>query len=121
LIDYARQSTASFAARIRDIVREEREYFAGVIEETLAGVSDAPPAWYRLGRQYADRLRCDDPESFPVPVDLVAAGRGPQGAFRIAQAMIGAFGELLVAWPDLLIAARALRERGHGLAQSLPA
>jgi hypothetical protein len=35
--------------------------------------------------------------------------------------MIGAFGELLVAWPDLLIAARALRERGHGLAQSLPA
>jgi hypothetical protein len=121
LIDCARQSTASFAARIRDIVRGEREYFAGVIEETLAGVSDAPPAWYRLGRQYADRLRSDDPESFPVPVDLVAAGRGPEGAFRIAQAMIGAFGELLVAWPELLIAARALRERGHGLAQSLPA
>jgi len=76
--------------------------------------------WVSDIRQVVDSLREFVRQPwFMIPSDM-ADGRSPEEALVLFGHVIGRFGELLCAWPELCHAARCLRKHGQRLAQSIP-
>jgi hypothetical protein len=57
-------------------------------------------------------------DDYLVPRDL-RRGRSLEAARELTQRLVLNFGQLLLAWPEMVEAARALRARGHRLARLL--
>lgn len=101
----------STARRMRGSVRIAR------LEAALEAFEGAPDFWAADVRRHVETLRDtlarDDVD---VPDDL-RAGRDPDQARARARRLVGRYGELLRAWPDLVEGARRLRARGIELGE----
>jgi hypothetical protein len=100
----------------RYVFERHRERLRGQVA-TLAGSlalhGRQPEAWARdvdeAVRRLRERVAADD-DSWTFS-DLAGARAGGE-ARRLGQRLVGEFGRLLEAWPDLFAAARRLQERG---------
>ncbi|MFP5263070.1 MAG: amino acid adenylation domain-containing protein [Blastocatellia bacterium] len=87
------------------------------LEERLNVYGAASPYWSADVDQFLDSLRkAATEEQFYVPLELVY-GRNFDDAREINQQLVLRFGQLLHTWPDIVDAARELRDQEHGLAQ----
>jgi hypothetical protein len=81
------------------------------IEQWLRDHRHRPTFWAQAVRRVLEGMR----RSMLDP-DVVLPEGWPRGAF---QGLVSSYGQLLVAWPDLLDAARTLRARGARLSRAL--
>jgi hypothetical protein len=117
---------AELDERGRRAVLARAEAFAAELERRLAAWRHEPEAdtpggalWAEDVRGYLDLLRRHAARpDFAVPLDLLY-GREPEEARRLAQQLLLDYGRLLAVWPDLVEAARVLRERGVELAEEV--
>jgi hypothetical protein len=90
------------------------------LEQLMHSVPEGAALWRRDAEAFlaAQREAIAAPEYY-LPYDLLRAGCPPEQALARGQRILRSFGELLVAWPALVEAARALRSAGRGLARAL--
>jgi len=89
------------------------------LEESLARFAGQPSFWASdVKRQIAVLTREAMRPEFVVARDLLEQHE-PQAARAIAQDLVGKFGKLLIWWPDLVDAARQLRDAGRRIAVKL--
>jgi len=119
LADVSRERATDFRDRVRGLLLDNAAARAARLEALLHVHAARAPFWAVDARAHLARTRAAAArEDLHVPRDL-AALRGPRGAAAFAQRLIGRFGELLVAWPALVVAARALRAEGVALARPI--
>jgi hypothetical protein len=101
-----------FDAFVRARLRASGGAFLAWLDERLAAERGAPAWWAADVAAYRSALaEAIERPDYGVPLDL----RGPDAAAR-CRALVGRFGALLAAWPDVVGAAAELRRAGHGLA-----
>ncbi len=117
LVELGRADIADFAhvTRTRNVALLERH------AETLASIlnRELPSPWRAHLEAWRARLAhdvADDRAS--LPSELVK-GRTEQEARALGQQVVGRFGALLAAWPDIVAAAKRMRARGERLAQKV--
>jgi hypothetical protein len=92
--------------------------YARYHEQHLAACGAQPEFWASDIRRFTETLRRALPgKDYLVPRDLLAARRDPEEARCLARRLVFRFGQLLHWWPELVEAARTLRDREHRLAQ----
>ncbi|WP_189960077.1 phosphopantetheine-binding protein, partial [Streptomyces alanosinicus] len=107
-----------FDERSRRQVRALAERDLAEQRQRLAAHS-GPPSWRRDLKEYiALRARSMDESGFAVPLDL-AVDKGADRARELSRLFLRDFGELLMAWPDIVTAAGELAERGHRLGRRI--
>jgi hypothetical protein len=112
----AGQPLEEFGRAVRKHRRTRCDIALAWLNGSLALYGRQPEAWARDVDEALTRLReSGDGEDSWTPSDL-AQGRDGGEARRLALRLVGRFGLLLEAWPDLVSAARRLRERGIRLA-----
>ncbi|MFT3776540.1 MAG: hypothetical protein QM820_65195 [Minicystis sp.] len=103
---------AAFTDAVRLVVLRARSMDLQILEDALHAHRGAPAYWARDVARAATLLR----EALPrpallTPIDLVDTF-GADGAPAAMQRMVRRYGELLERWPDLVAAAKALRDEG---------
>ena len=89
------------------------------MEADLELLEASAPFWAADVRKSMEDLRqAVTRADYVVPRDVIRA-RGAAEAPQLSQRLVFRFGELLHAWADIVEAARGLRGRGVGLAQSI--
>jgi hypothetical protein len=118
LSNVAALAPADFEQQVRLHVCNARSRWLGQLEEQLRRLGGSPTWWAADVQQVMARLRDGLLQSERcLPGDLCAAV-GPDRAGVILQELVGQFGRLLQVWPDVVAAARCLRQRGVRLATS---
>ncbi|HKV08643.1 MAG TPA: amino acid adenylation domain-containing protein, partial [Thermoanaerobaculia bacterium] len=123
LLNLGKMPPSDFDALALRSVRARAEAFALELEARLATFDPAEgegaELWEADVRRYLDVLRKHAAEpDFGVPLDLLY-GRDVEEARRLAQRLITNHGLVLLHWPELVEAARRLKERGLGLAEEI--
>ena len=86
------------------------------LEEDLEEATDIPEFWHRDVRAYLAHVReALTAPDFDIPLDLKAARTDDENR-ALMQQLFARFGALLVAWPDLVTAARAENGRAEWMA-----
>jgi hypothetical protein len=104
-----------FDAFVQARWRAEACRLIAVLDANLSRHPNASAAWVQDTRTFIALFRQSlTGRECGVPLDLTL-GRSMDDARRLAQKIVRTFGELIVAWPALIDAARRLRERGQRL------
>ncbi|MET0621839.1 MAG: hypothetical protein ABW250_02555 [Pyrinomonadaceae bacterium] len=87
-----------------------------ILEQYVASAGAAPRFWVEAMGAYLEHLRRSlSAEGYFVPKDL-ARVKGAAEARALSQRLVLRFGRLLEHWPEMVEAARRLREKGRRLA-----
>lgn len=93
--------------------------YAAALESLLLAYGESPSFWADDIKRTLDTLRAALPkEDYTVPRDLLA-GRTVDEARALTRRLVLKFGQLLEAWPDIVDAARHLRDTGRRLVHPL--
>jgi hypothetical protein len=89
----------------------------GAFSEFLRAYRQSPDFWAKDIRQYATTLReAMMRDDYSAPRDL-RRGRSADEARAMTQRLVGQFGALLAAWPEIVSATRTLQQNGVRVAQ----
>jgi hypothetical protein len=110
---------SEFEARLRTVQQFRNLAFVADLQTKLQMYGASPDFWADDVRRMIESMsKTSTTEDYLVPRDL-RQGRDVSAACRLAQELVGKFGELLEAWPALVAAATSLRARGRPLAEAL--
>jgi hypothetical protein len=115
LVQAASLPAAGFAALLCGLWAEEMSRHVLALEGLLQEHGGEPGYWAADAKAWLEQVRRQVTAEEPLlPADLPA----PQAAV-VAQGLVRAYGELLLAWPALREAAAALAREGRSLARTL--
>jgi hypothetical protein len=110
-----------FDAYIRAQQRFRTIAFITALQAQLQTYAGLPGYWAADVTRMIERLStAPSAASYTAPRDLLAGERADE-ARRLAQELVGRYGELLDAWPPIVAAARSLRARGLRMSAPLRA
>ena len=116
LADIGTQPARDFVEFMRGHVIEHESAKCDRLEEDLEEATDIPEFWHRDVRAYLAHVReALTAPDFDIPLDLKAARTDDENR-ALMQQLFARFGALLVAWPDLVTAARAENGRAEWMA-----
>ncbi|WAS90788.1 hypothetical protein [Nannocystis punicea] len=116
LRELGRLSPADFRAFVAQRLWRQKELYARHLETLLARHRGAP-SWWRddVHRHLGALAEHAATREYPAPRDLLGERGDPDLALARAQRLVARFGELLVAWPDLVRTTAELARAGHPL------
>lgn len=123
LQELGRLSATDFDAFLRARMARQKALYIEHYERLLDEHAQEPRLWAEDVRSHLEAIRGSlAAPDYVVPRDLLADGqRSPDEARRLARRLVLDFGRLLAEWPDVIAAARALRERGIRVSRPLAA
>jgi hypothetical protein len=108
-----------FEARIRAQQQIRNFTFLMALHAQLHTYGPSPTYWADdVGRMIELISRASSAEDHLVPRDL-RHGRDTGAARLLSQELVAKYGEVLVAWPAMVAAAKRIRDNGCGLAEAL--
>ena len=113
LRELAAQPSKDFTEFIRAHVMEHESAKLDRLEEERAESTDIPEFWHRDVAAYVAHVRESlTAPDFDIPFDLKGA-RSDEENRALMQRLFARFGALLEGWPEMVRAAREMRERGE--------
>ena len=110
---FAAQPARDFREALRLVVQQVESAKLCYLEERLRVEPDAPEFWRRdLDDFIAHTREAMTHEDFDIPFDLKGL-RSDEENRRLIQQLLANYGALLEDWPDMVAAARELRESGY--------
>lgn len=108
---------ADFRAFVALRLWRQKELYAAHLTGLLARHGERPRWWADDVKRHLEVLAANAASrDYPVPRDLLGPERGPDAALALAQRLIGRFGALLLAWPELCALAAELSGEARPLA-----
>ena len=120
LIDAASVDPREFLRFTRERVWAGVQREVSLLQTLLKTHGRRPEYWARdCDRHIADLLVAAVDPAYAIPADLRRT-RNADEALALTMRLVHSFGELLLAWADLVQAARTLRQQGLTLARPIP-
>ena len=121
LVDVASAGPAEFLAFVRERVLINAQHQVSSLQGLLKTYDRKPAYWAAdCDRYIADLLRVSVEPDAGIPADLLdGTGRTRDEALALAKQLVQQFGDLLIAWPDIVAAARQLRTQDIRLARAV--
>jgi hypothetical protein len=110
---FAARPPRDFLDAFRGIVLQMEASELSFLEELLREEREAPDYWRRDVEDFIVHTRqALEHEDFDIPLELKAQRADTENR-QLMQRLLASYGELLQDWPDMVEAARALREEGR--------
>lgn len=110
LVDLAKRPEHELFARVKVQSDAHNARFLGMIERAIIDQGAGAPFWAAELARYAELLReAEKRPDYLLPLDLVTLAGDAAGAKLLLQRVLRQFGELSIAWPAMMDAARDLR------------